>query len=494
MHTNRFAGTVLLLGMIAAYAGLIGLIPATATAQILGDFIILGYNDLGMHCMNQWHVNLSILPPYNTLMAQVIERGDANTLPRIVSDGITVEYSIPGNTYSAGKTDFWDHVYALFGVDLPPDIGLTGKGVTGELDPEPHYFIAEGIPITPFPDETPDEEDPFQQALLVARDMTGAELAASEPVIPVSVEVGCVSASCHASESDLLNNHPREAGFDPNDRPILCAECHADPALGMQGIPQAGYFSYRIHEKHTFLDDELPGIAGCYTCHPGTQTQCLRGTMNEDYGLICQDCHGDMENMKHSIEQGRVPWVDEPACRECHTAAYGEPVGQLYRLSQGHGGVLCGNCHGSPHAIYPSREARDNAHMVALQGHAGTLSDCAVCHGTTPSGPGPHGMIALDVVEAELLDARGVMHVHPLPMKTMCTLEFAGNDPSEGKLVVFDAQGRTLRILRPETAGNGTLRAVWDRRGRNGSPVAPGIYFVRWDAGEWSAAAKVLVL
>lgn len=45
--------------------------PAAA-APLLGDYIILVNNDLGMHCMNRDHQNLSILPPYNDLQAQVI--------------------------------------------------------------------------------------------------------------------------------------------------------------------------------------------------------------------------------------------------------------------------------------------------------------------------------------------------------------------------------------------------------------------------------------
>jgi hypothetical protein len=70
---------------------------------------------------------------------------------------------------------------------------------------------------------------------------------------------------------------------------------------------------------------------GCLPCHPGQNARCLRGTMANDHGMIRQDCHGDLEQMSRSIEQGRIPWLDEPACRDCHTAKYGEPVGVLYR-------------------------------------------------------------------------------------------------------------------------------------------------------------------
>ena len=52
--------------------------------------------------------------------------------------------------------------------------------------------------------------------------------------------------------------------------------------------------------------------------------------------------------------------------------------------------VLCANCHNSTYAILPSREANDNLQSIALQGYAGTVAECTVCHLTQPSGPGPH--------------------------------------------------------------------------------------------------------
>jgi hypothetical protein len=67
----------------------------------------------------------------------------------------------------------------------------------------------------------------------------------------------------------------------------------------------------------------------------------------------------------------------------------------LYRFSKGHGGLQCAACHGSTHAEYPSSHENDNLQSLDLQGHAGTLGECAACHGgnvpQTVSG-GPHGM------------------------------------------------------------------------------------------------------
>lgn len=489
MKRNKSRWPLILPSVIA----MVGLLM-TPSFSGTNEMIILSWNDLGMHCMNQYHHTLSILPPFNTLQAQVILKGDEVMPPMVVTDGLTLEYSIPGNTYSVGKTDFWDYVFDLFGVQLPDDIGLTGKGLTGEMDVHGDIFVAEGVPLTPFPDDTPTQEDPYQQALLIARDGQGVEVANSEPVIPVSVEVGCVSAGCHTSEAQILNGHEREGGFDPNDTPILCAECHADPALGTDGISEAGYFSEAIHEAHTFIDEQIPGLDGCMKCHPGQQAQCLRGTMANDYGMICQDCHGGMHDVSQSIDDGRVPWVEEPACRNCHTATFGEPPGQLYRNSSGHGGVRCSGCHGSPHAIYPSREERDNANIIALQGHAGTLSDCTVCHGHTPAGSGPHGLISSDVVEAELNVADPSLQVYPSIMQSTCSIEFEGENASSGKLLVFDAQGRTVKVLRAQSRGEDRLVANWDGTGRYGEGAPSGIYFISWKGGAMTKSAKVVLM
>ena len=83
----------------------------------MGDYIVLAWNDLGMHCYNRDFQDLAVLPPYNNLWAQVIKRGDP---PQIVTTGITVTYVFTDNTYSVGKSNFWTYAQQLFGVTLPP--------------------------------------------------------------------------------------------------------------------------------------------------------------------------------------------------------------------------------------------------------------------------------------------------------------------------------------------------------------------------------------
>lgn len=369
------------------------------------DYVVLAWNDLGMHCYNRDFQDLAVLPPFNTLWAQVIEVGNP---PRIVTDGVRVTYSFPDNTTSVGKSNFWNYDQALFGVDLPPNIGLTGKGLSGFMDRKGDHFVAEGIPLTEFRDSAPAMRYPYQLARVVASSIaTGAELASQTTVAPVSTEMNC--DACHHDggvdgiatggvELNILTLHDEEhsdeypaghSGRLVTRRPVLCAECHASNALGAPGVAGIPNLSRAIHEKHA---DEIPQtLEGCYLCHPGPQTRCLRGVMGDRYAMDCIDCHGGMQQ----VAANPAPWLQGPRCdaAACHGPSYAQDQ-PLYRLSKSHGGVYCAACHDSPHAIAPSREANDSIKFIALQGRAGTLGKCTVCHASTPEGLGPHGIQA----------------------------------------------------------------------------------------------------
>lgn len=352
--------------------------------------IIIGWNDLGMHCSNRNFGGIVVLPPFNNVTAQVITVGDATHLPQLMTNGFHVTYEIPGNTYSVGKTDFWSWEDQIFGVNLADNIGLTGNGLTGTMSVATDHFSATGIPITPFTDADLLHEDPFQLGLLKLYDASNTLLATAQPVVPVSNEINCISTGCHVSEQALLSQHDLTGGFDPNNTPILCASCHSSNALGTPGHPGVPSLSEAVHKAHGDRTND------CYKCHPGPTTQCLRDVMKTRHGFTCQTCHGSVSQVGESISSGRIPWLQEPSCgaTACHGSQYAEEPGKLFRQSRGHGGLLCSACHGEPHAIVPSGNARDNVMNIALQGYAGTLNRCDVCHGSVPTQAGPHGRFA----------------------------------------------------------------------------------------------------
>lgn len=288
---------------------------------------------------------------------------------------------------------------------------------------------------------------------------------------------------------------------DPNDpdclanqTPVQCSQCHYSPALdlaqvgpvdettqGVKGRQQTRHISMSraMHDFHGKQKDlsgnplfpvmPAPNSAqrtsgpnvnafeqgvlndSCYQCHPGKNTQCLRGAMYAG-GVVCQDCHGGMAQVGNDFSAGqptgqgldltkRVPWASEPKCQSCHTGDAlntNRPAGaivaadgirliqaylssdadatpivsansrfaenqSLFRLSgsqnnsaKGHGGIMCEGCHGSTHAEWPALNPASNDNIAAnqLQGHSGPIVECTVCHTESLDSTlnGPHGM------------------------------------------------------------------------------------------------------
>jgi hypothetical protein len=115
----------------------------------------------------------------------------------------------------------------------------------------------------------------------------------------------------------------------------------------------------------------------------------------------------------------------------------------------------------------------------------------------TPAGAGPHGIVVTDVVEAELMDGAARLDVYPSPLRVRDTATILARDSrgaETGRMLVFDARGRTVRMLRSVPDGAGRVRAVWNGTDKRGEPVPAGVYFLRWQAGRERAAAKLVVL
>ncbi len=367
---------------------LLGLL-ATFGKAVDGQHIILAYNDLGMHCMNQDFSEFMILPPYNVLHATVIGRGGEH--PRLLTSGATVSYAVENNTHSADKTNFWQHARALLNVDLQPDVGLAGNGLSGAMVPSGSGrpdWVAAGIPVTPIDDSG--QLNPYPLARISVT-VNGQQEASTEAVVPVSWEIGC--DLCHntpeiSTATDILRKHDQlHPQVNPpleQRKPVSCGQCHAQAPLNAAGQPGVPSLSRAMHGSHASRMAPVAGQLGtaCYACHPGRQTQCLRD-VHFSKGMTCTDCHTSMAAV---ADAGRRPWVDEPRCGSCHHVAghLFEQAGTLYRDSIGHNGVPCEVCHGSPHAITPTVVAADNVQAIAAQGHAGTIDTCLVCHTSRP--------------------------------------------------------------------------------------------------------------
>ncbi len=305
---------------------------------------LLAWNDLGMHCMdgNDYSV-FSILPPYNTLHAQLKDKNG-----KLITSGVTLTYQAEKSArgalnttstqdkYGQPKTNFWSYASALFGFSGQPDTGLTGVKMQSTL-PQPMHFNtthgwweAEGIPITPVDDNG--LKNFYPRVRVVAKDNSGAVLAEAITVLPVSDEMDC--RACHASnvasndakpkagwvgDSDAQKDYKRNilrlhdekhpqavsehngslaakgyhydhAGLEATQSsgtPILCAACHSSNALPGTGVSGVKPLTQALHGLHQDVRDPQSGLTlnninnrgSCYRCHPGDATECLRGAM-----------------------------------------------------------------------------------------------------------------------------------------------------------------------------------------------------------------------
>jgi predicted CxxxxCH...CXXCH cytochrome family protein len=379
-------------------------IPAGSAA-----YIVVAWNDLGMHCLNPSYDTAVILPPYNTVWAQVIKRANP---PQIVTSGLTVSYRIINNTTSANKGlfgQFWTNALKLFGKTPATNFGLNlvdpliSNGLSGTMVAKGDHFQVNGIPVVPVEDNG--IKNPYQVAEITVKDASGTIVAQTRATVPTSDEINC--GKCHpgATVTDVFNNvlskHDANIGTTlSSQKPVLCASCHGSPALNAPLKPKAGggmisYLSYAIHNSHAGRG------AGCYDCHPGATTKCNRSTKHTNNNAAdgnCANisCHGSMTNVASTITSGRIPWENEPKCVTCHSGVAQVDTGTvLYRNAIGHGGVYCAGCHGSPHAMVPSNQASDNYQALQYQAKAMVLGDCRNCHGSSRGGgnnfAGEHG-------------------------------------------------------------------------------------------------------
>ncbi|MBN1153382.1 cytochrome C [candidate division KSB1 bacterium] len=407
------------------------------------QYVLLVWNDLGMHCISDSDPWFVILPPANTLEAQLIRRG---TRPEIVTDGVEITYAVQKGFENPSKhVDFWEYADRIFGAKLGKDTGLAGTGMSGafELDDYTATFVAEKIPVVPYSDNG--TYQPYPIFDIEARETESGELlAATKVVAPVSTEMGC--RNCHGGDwrwnntsglseetaINILKAHDRINRTDLYDqarkgKPQLCQNCHADPAMGAAGKADLLNLSAALHGWHAhYLAKE--GAEACMLCHPSHptgNTRCSR-SVHVKKGIKCTDCHGNFAD--HAIallkdQQGRrsaelllealeatqvaskeeinprTPWLKLPDCLSCHVD-YDKPGEHpssfnkwtpgpyaLYRNRTDRSGTRCTACHGSPHAEYPATNAygpnRDNIQPMQYTGEPypiGSNEKCEVCH------------------------------------------------------------------------------------------------------------------
>ncbi len=296
---------------------LCGLLCGIAVTSSAAGTTILGWNNLGMHCMDSDYSVFSVLPPYNTIEAQLIVGGVLITN----GTGYTLTYQAVAdpdgsfNSTAIGKGNFYTYALALYGAPLAPDQGLAGWAMpglgnipqsmlfesinspaTGVFTPV-NWFRAEGIPLSPYDDAG--HKNPYPLMRIIAWNSAQQPIASNDIVLPISDEMDC--RACHASGTqaaaqpmagwvwdglperdyrlNILRLHDERQfsfyptlytsalaarGFNPaglyrsvtaDDKPVLCAACHLSEALPNTGYSNVPPLTASIHGYHAQVMD-----------------------------------------------------------------------------------------------------------------------------------------------------------------------------------------------------------------------------------------------
>ncbi len=362
----------------------------TTTPDLTASHQVLAFNDLGMHCADLDYSVFTILPPYNVVHAQVIERGAE---PRILDiSGVDVSYqgvadaagsinttsqNQPGGVW---KTNFWEtnpdsgntYAFDLFGLDPAPDEGLAldpaekqaMPGISNPytanvpqlfkgFDTAQQWFKAAGVPIMPIDDAGQTSTYPLMRISATDK-ATNTLLADLDVVLPVAAEADC--QNCHASAQDLIDYpdpidllnaakrnilalHDSEHGTNlAASTPVLCASCHYSAALDLAGTGPIGdqvgnpTMSNVMHEHHGLLVDTATNTLLFPSDGTVEETcyQCHPGKATQclrgAMGSAGIECKDCHGSMLAVGSETRDPWLDEPRCESCHT---GDAVNNL---------------------------------------------------------------------------------------------------------------------------------------------------------------------
>lgn len=405
-------------------------------------YVLLAWSDTGMKAVTDASNTWMMLPPGVTLNAQLIKRGET---PEVTVDGVSLSYAIEEDfSNPSDRVDFWKNAKVLYNRDIPENKGLTGNGLTGTMQAQERTFTATLLPVFPY---TVDKwYMPYPDFTITAKDSVGNIIAQTKVVATTATEMNC--QTCHGGQwkvdsragiskttaENVLAVHDRISktnlqGMVEEGMLVLCNRCHADSSQNAPGNEEQLNLSAAMHGFHaSFMAGR--GAAYCVLCHPadtGGATRAFRG-IHRLLGLNCTYCHGEIEDhaislLKGELEKGktratallqylepagfdsadeikpRSPWINEPDCLNCHVD-FNPPKNdttfnqwtkgeqQLFRNRTDESGMIrCAACHGSPHAIYPARNAYneklDIIQPLQYQKNAypiGSEMQCKVCH------------------------------------------------------------------------------------------------------------------
>ncbi len=382
--------------------------------------VILGWNNLGMHCMDSRYGEFGILPPYNTIEAQLIVDGKLIIDP--VSSGYRLTYEAINdpsgsiNTTSIAKSDWATFAPTLLGLpsNWNADVGLVSSPYNCSMPgasntPQPMYsgqpgapeksFHAEGIPITPYDNSGNKNTYPMMRlkAWSTANPLT--PVAQTDIVVPVSDEMSC--KSCHAPGTDPNNTSPAKpsAGWITNANPdrevrLNILKKHDDVFSG-QPLYTAALNSLNIADGlYANAIKTPPKPVMCASCHA-----------SEALGTPGYATTPSLTSSMHSRHASTTPPggialdsdSNRSACYECHpgsaTKCLRGAMGSAV-AADGSMEMQCQSCHGNMSQVgNPARTGWlqepncQSCHTGTATSNAGQIRYLSVFDNTQPGSP-----------------------------------------------------------------------------------------------------------
>jgi hypothetical protein len=337
-----------------------------------GTYKVLAWNDLGMHCACPGAQYFLILPPFNTIRAQVLLFG-AND-PTVVSSGVTVSYAMSTTNetddYLINKDPYYQNIIAYSPKMFPgyqpvvngKIVSISGAGLAGNMayNATPKAWEVVGIPAFPVPTgdanldimtdpitSTGAKRNPYLTANITVKNSSGTTLATTSTVVPVAFG-GCCTChitlagqngytkdpagsftymgKLHATKASA-GRTPSKIDFsliDPDGDgaggPIRCSWCHWDPAMG---------------------ESAAPGLAKVW---PGYKILAGAGFTSADV-KVSQYSFSDVLHKFHSQSSVVLTQFDANIAKNCYDCHPGNNV-NCYRGAMKSASIWCTDCHG----------------------------------------------------------------------------------------------------------------------------------------------------
>jgi hypothetical protein len=398
------------------------------------DVIVMASNDLGMHCACPGTEKMLLLPPFNTLRAQVIERGGQS--PVVLSDptDIRVEYDIienydDMNPYKADdpqKTDLRADPYYATWIEMMPKYGfgpaendqgaiqgLTGSMLAGEMTAQTEgWWEAVGVPAYPdvLNSSNPQKimvdplgggnRNPYLTGeFKVYEQSSGALLASTTATIPVSFG-GC--CSCHlqlTADNGLDPNpdnsfalmgqlHERDSGInfallDPDGDgvtgPVRCSVCHWDPAMG-ESSPPGGYVDPGTGASLPVSQYSFSDVLHRWHAENSTVL-----SYNPDLATDCYECHPSNQVMcyrGHHTNKTIGQDNHDVWCTDCHGDLNQRIAeGQLANPWSEATLPMCQDCHSATGENGTLQHTFGGSFLKSMS-HKNDAILCSTCHGS----------------------------------------------------------------------------------------------------------------